>query len=59
MWDSAGVSTIDPVSCAAIPFMAFADAIEEYEADSGTDDEGDNAQFVVKQDCLKITFFYI
>ena len=43
MLDSAGVSTIDPVSCAAIPFMAFADAIEEYEADSGTDDEGDNA----------------
>ena len=41
MQDSAGVSTIDPVSCAAIPFMAFADAIEEYEADSGTDDEGD------------------
>ena len=25
----------------ALPFLAFADAVEEYEADSGTDDEGD------------------
>lgn len=26
---------------AAIPFLAFADAVEEYEADSVTDDKGD------------------
>ena len=25
----------------ALPFSAFADAVEEYEADSGTDDGGD------------------
>ena len=37
----AGISTIDPQARAAIPFSAFADAIEEYEAESGTDDEGD------------------
>ena len=37
----AGVSTIDPVARAAIPFSAFADAVEDYEADSMTDDEGD------------------
>jgi hypothetical protein len=37
----AGVSTIEPQPRAAIPFSAFADAVEEYEADSETDDEGD------------------
>ena len=37
----AGVSTIDPQPWAAIPFSAFTDAIEEYEADSETDNKGD------------------
>ena len=36
----AGVSTVTP-ACNAIPFSAFADVVEEYEADSATDDEGD------------------
>ena len=37
----AGVSTVEPQQCAAIPFLAFANAVEEYEAGSETDDEGD------------------
>ena len=36
----AGISTVTP-TCNAIPFSAFADAVEEYEADSAMDDEGD------------------
>ena len=36
----AGVSTIEPVSRHAISFSAFVDAVEEYIADSETDDEG-------------------
>ena len=35
-----GVSTVTP-ACNAIPFSTFADAVEEYEADSAMDDEGD------------------
>jgi hypothetical protein len=38
---STSVSTVDRQPRAAIPFSAFADAVEEYEADTGTDDEGD------------------
>jgi hypothetical protein len=37
----AGVSTVEPQTGQAIPFEAFVDAVEEYEADSETDDEGD------------------
>ena len=38
----AGVSTIEPhLRQAAILFSAFADAVDEYKADSETDDEGD------------------
>jgi hypothetical protein len=37
----AGVSTTEPQARAAIPFSAFAAAVEEYEADTGTDDEGE------------------
>jgi hypothetical protein len=37
----AGVSTVEPQTRQAIPFEAFVDAVEEYEADSETDDEGD------------------
>ena len=47
----AGVSTIDPQPWAAIPFSAFTDAIEEYEADSETDDKGD-----MVGECLKSFF---
>ena len=36
----AGISTVTP-TCNAIPFSAFADVVEEYEADSATDNEGD------------------
>ena len=36
----AGVSTVTP-ACNAIPFSAFANTVEEYEADSAMDDEGD------------------
>jgi hypothetical protein len=32
---------MDPQPRAAIPFSAFADAVEEYEVDSETDDEGE------------------
>lgn len=32
---------MEPVSQQAIPFSAFEDAVEEYNADSETDDEGD------------------
>ena len=52
---------IDPVARAAIPFSAFADAVEEQEADSATDNEGDmmNAQFFagVEWDCLKNIYY--
>jgi hypothetical protein len=37
----AGVSTVEPQTRQAIPFSAFIDAVEDYEADSETDDEGD------------------
>ena len=37
----AGVSTIEPQIRQAIPFLAFVDAVEDYEVDSETDDEGD------------------
>jgi hypothetical protein len=37
----AGVSTIEPQIRQAIPFSAFVDAVEDYEADTETDDEGD------------------
>ena len=38
----AGVSTFEPQQClAAIPTSAFADAVQDYKADSETDDEGD------------------
>ena len=37
----AGVSTIEPQIRQAIPCSAFVDAVEDYEADSETDDEGD------------------
>jgi hypothetical protein len=36
----AGVSTCEPQTPQAIPFEAFVDAVEDYEADSETDDEG-------------------
>ena len=56
----AGVSTIEPQIWQAIPFSAFVDAVEDYEADSETDDEGDmmNAwigYFILSQK----TVFYI
>ena len=34
----AGVSTVEPQTHQAIPFEAFVDAVEDYEADSETDD---------------------
>ena len=37
----ARVSTIEPQIRQAIPFSAFVDAVEDYEADTETDDEGD------------------
>ena len=37
----AGVSTVEPQTRQAIPFDAFIDAVDDYEADSQTDDEGD------------------
>jgi len=37
----ARVSTVEPQTRQAIPFNAFMDAVEEYEVDSETDDEGD------------------
>ena len=37
----AGVSTMEPQQRQAISFSAFVDAVEEYERDSETDDEGD------------------
>jgi hypothetical protein len=36
----AGVSTTERQTCQAIPFEAFVDAVDDYEADSETDDEG-------------------
>jgi hypothetical protein len=36
----AGVSTLEAETRHAIPFSAFVDAVEEYQADSATDDEG-------------------
>ena len=40
---------IDPVSCAAIPFPAFTDAVNKYEDDSATDDEGDMTHSLLGQ----------
>ena len=38
----AGVSTVEPrYQHIGIPFLAFADVVEEYKGDSGTDDEGE------------------
>ena len=37
----AGVSTVEPQTRQAIPFDAFIDAVDDYEAESQTDDEGD------------------
>jgi hypothetical protein len=37
----ASVSTVERQTHQAIPFEAFIDAVEEYQADSETDDEGD------------------
>ena len=58
----AGVSTIEPQIWQAIPFSAFIDAVEDYEADSETDDEGDmmnawTGYFILYY--LKKTVFYI
>ena len=39
----------------ALPFSAFADAVEEYEADSGTDDGGDMEYFFFLFCGFKIT----